>query len=81
MNTSFQIEFYLKGDAIDLKSYDVLPNIPAVGDEIYLECENPNMNSDGCYYKVIDKRNLFFSSPRLRQKVMIKLEAVFSSDW
>lgn len=47
MNKPFEIEFYHKGDVIDLKSYDVIPNIPGVGDQIYLECENPSMNVEG----------------------------------
>ena len=81
MNKPFEIEFYHKGDAIDLKSYDILPNVPAIGEQIYLQCENENMNADGCNFKVIDKRYLFFSSPRLKQKIMLKLEAVTSTDW
>lgn len=81
MKKSFELEFYLKGDVIDLKGYDVLPNIPQTGEEIYLQCDNDNMNDEGCYYKVIEKRSLFFSSPPLKQKVLIKLERITSSEW
>lgn len=81
MNKPFQLEFYLKGDVIDLKSYDLLPNIPDTGEEIYLQCENDAMNNDGCYYQVIAKSSLFFSSPGLQQKVMIKLERITSTKW
>jgi hypothetical protein len=33
MNKPFELEFYFKGDVIDLKSYDVFPNIPDIGEE------------------------------------------------
>jgi len=81
MNKPFQLEFYLQGDVIDLKSYDVLPNIPETGEEIYLQCDNDNLNSEGCYYQVIAKRSLFISSPNLQQKVLIKLQRVTPTDW
>jgi len=81
MNKPFQLEFYFKGDVIDLKSFDVLPNVPEKGEEIYLQCENENMNDDGCYFKVVEKRSLFFSSLKLKQKVMIKLERAEPTDW
>ena len=81
MNKPYELEFYYKGDVIDLKSFDILPNVPDIGEEIYLQCENENMNDDGYYFKVIEKRSLFFSSPRLKQKIMMKLDRIESTDW
>jgi hypothetical protein len=77
----FQIEFIYQGDAIDTKSYDVLPYIPQVDEIIYLQCENPEMNNDNMYFRVVEKRTLFFSTTNLRQKVVIKLEPQRSTDW
>lgn len=81
MKKPFEIEFIYKGEAIDTKSYDVLPYIPEVGEIIFLECENPAMNMESLYYKVLNKRTLFFNAPNLKQKVMIKLETQTSTEW
>lgn len=81
MSKSYQLEFYYKGDVIDLKSYETIPNIPEIDEEIYLQCENENMNADGSYFKVTGKRTLFFSSPSLYQKVLIKLDRIEPTDW
>lgn len=78
---TFEIEFYHRGDVIDTKAYENLPYIPFVGEVIYLQCENENMNEDGYYFKVLEKRSLFFSSPNLKQKVMINLEITNPEGW
>lgn len=81
MKKPFEIEFYYKGDVIDTKEYDVLPHIPSIDEIIYLQCENPNMNDIGFYFKVIEIRSLFFNVPILKQKVLIKLKLSEETDW
>lgn len=82
MSKTFQLEFWLHGDAIETKDFDSIPDVPSIGDYIYLACENENTNkSDGYDFKVIDKAYLFFTGNHLKQKIMLKLEKVEMPKW
>jgi len=81
MAKAYQLEFYVNGDAIDLKDFDSTPHIPKVGEKIYLSCENPNMNDYGPDYEVIDSITLFFTGERPKQKIMLKLKKIDKPDW
>jgi len=68
----YQLEFCLRGDVIDIKDFETIPDVPSIGDKIHLACDNPNMNdANGYYFKIIDKVSLFFSGNKPRQKNLL----------
>jgi hypothetical protein len=82
MAKTFQIEFWLNGDAIDAKDFDTIPDVPAVGDKIFLNCDNPNMNDgNGHDFKIVDKVSLFFIGQTPKQKILLKLEKIDKPKW
>jgi|GEM_PF-894543 len=82
MIKKFQIEFWHGGDAIDSKDFDTAPDVPIVGDKIFLTCDNPNANqSYGYDFKVVDKIILFFAGQAPAQKILLKLQRIDKPEW